>query len=103
MDTENYRLSQSTALVRIPRLCVLVGAYGSGKSTLFDVFSFLKDALAINVSKAVAKRGEYKELVSRGHVGEPIELPLQNRPEITGHDAWSPICSRSSRTTLLAK
>jgi predicted ATPase len=86
IDIKNYRLFQSTALVQIPRLCVLVGANGSGKSTLFDVFSFLKDALAMNVTKAVAKRGGYKELVSRGHAGEPIELTLQFRLDITGHE-----------------
>jgi predicted ATPase len=64
IEIKNYRLFRDTKLTHIARLCVLVGANGTGKSTLFDVFSFLKDALSMNVSKAVAKRGGYKELAS---------------------------------------
>lgn len=86
IEIKNYRLFRDTKLEHIPRLCVLVGANGTGKSTLFDVFSFLKDALAMNVGKAVSKRGGYKELASRGFADEPIELTLQFRLEITGKD-----------------
>ncbi len=86
IEIRNFRLFQEARLAEIPRLCVLVGANGTGKSTLFDVFSFLKDALAMNIGKAVAKRGGYKELASRGHAGEPIELTLQFRLEITGYE-----------------
>lgn len=86
IDIKNYRLFRNTRLRNIPRLCVLVGANGTGKSTLFDVFSFLKDALSMNVGKAVSKRGGYKELASRGFAGEPIEVTLQFRLEITGYE-----------------
>jgi predicted ATPase len=55
-----------------------VGANGSGKSTLFDVFSFLKEALTQNVATAVARRGGYAELVSRGETG-PIEIIVKFR------------------------
>lgn len=82
----NYRLFRDARMESIPRLCVLVGANGTGKSTLFDVFSFLKDALSMNVGKALSKRGGYKEVVSRGHLGEAIELALQFRLEITGYE-----------------
>ena len=85
IEIKNYRLFRSTGIMQIPRLCVLVGANGSGKSTLFDVFSFLKDALSMNVGRAVAKRGGYRELASRGHIDEPIELTFQFRLGITGH------------------
>jgi len=50
---------------------------GSGKSTFFDVFTFLKVCPAQNVAKAVAKRGGFKELVSRG-----AERPISIIPEI---------------------
>lgn len=40
-------------LREIPGLCVLVGANGTGKSTIFDVFAFLRDALTDNVDVAV--------------------------------------------------
>lgn len=86
IEIKNYRLFRHTRLHNIPRLCVLVGANGTGKSTLFDVFSFLKDALAMNVGKAVSKRGGYKELASRGFAAEPIEITLQFRLEITGYE-----------------
>ncbi|SAI69660.1 recombination protein F [Bordetella ansorpii] len=81
---KNYRLFRNTKLEGIPRLCVLVGANGTGKSTLFDVFSFLKDALSMNVSRALAKRGGYREVASRGFTNEPIEITLQFRLEIAG-------------------
>lgn len=86
IDIKNYRLFRDTRLRDIPRLCVLVGANGTGKSTLFDVFSFLKDALAMNVGKALTKRGGYREVASRGFTDEPIELTLQFRLEITGRE-----------------
>lgn len=86
IEIKNYRLFRETKLENISRLCVLVGANGTGKSTLFDVFSFLKDALSMNVGKAVSKRGGYKELASRGFADQPIELTLQFRLEITGKD-----------------
>lgn len=83
---KNYRLFRDAEMKNISRLCVLVGANGTGKSTLFDVFSFLKDALSMNVGKAVTKRGGYKELASRGFAHEPIELTMQFRLEITGYE-----------------
>jgi len=45
ISIKNYRLFRDAKIENIPRLCVLVGANGTGKSTLFDVFSFLKDAM----------------------------------------------------------
>jgi predicted ATPase len=85
IEIRNYRLFRNAKLTNIPRLCVLVGANGTGKSTLFDIFSFLKDALTLTVGKAFAKRGGYREVASRGFAHEPIEITLQFRLEITGH------------------
>jgi len=78
IEIQNYRLFKNAVMDNIPRLAVLVGENGSGKSTLFDVFTFLKDALAQNVAKAVAKRGGFKELVSRG-TESPISIILKFR------------------------
>ncbi len=74
----NYRLFRRAELLKLPRLTIVVGANGSGKSTLFDVFTFLKDALTHNVGAAVARRGGFRELVSRGSEG-PIEITVQFR------------------------
>ena len=75
---KNYRVFQDVKIVNLPKLAVVIGANGTGKSTLFDVFSFLKDALASNVSTAVAKRGGFKELVSRGRKG-PVGITVKFR------------------------
>lgn len=76
---KNFRTFRDVRLNNIPNLCVLVGANGCGKSTFFKVFSFLNDALAMNVSKAVTKHGGWKDLVSRGHEDEPIYIELKFR------------------------
>lgn len=78
IEIRNYRLFRKAELKNLPSLCVVVGVNGSGKSTLFDVFSFLKDALTQNVSVAVAKRGGFRELVSRGVKG-PIGITIKFR------------------------
>lgn len=78
IEIRNYRLFREARLDGIPPMAVVVGANGSGKSTLFDVFSFLKDALASNVAQAVAKRGGFRELVSRGEKG-PIRIEVKFR------------------------
>jgi predicted ATPase len=78
IEIKNYRLFRHAVLGDLPRMSVVVGANGSGKSTLFDVFSFLKEALTQNVASAVARRGGYRELVSRGESG-PIEILVKFR------------------------
>jgi len=78
IEIRNYRLFHSAEVKGLGRLAVFVGANGSGKSTLFDLFSFLKDALTQNVAQAVARRGGFRELVSRGEEG-PIGITLKFR------------------------
>jgi predicted ATPase len=78
IEIRNYRVFKHAVMKSIPRLAVLVGENGSGKSTLLDAFTFLKDALAQNVAKAVAKRGGFKELVSR-EATDPIMIILKFR------------------------
>ncbi len=78
IEIKNYRLFRHAALKKLSSLAVIVGANGAGKSTLFDVFSFLKDALAQNVSVAVTRRGGFRELVSRGEKG-PIGITVKFR------------------------
>jgi len=79
LELENYRVFRKAKFADLPRMSVVVGANGSGKSTLFDVFSFLKEALAQNVAQAVARRGGFGELVSRGQGHETIGITVKFR------------------------
>ena len=78
IEVKNYRVLQDVEITDLPRLAVIIGANGTGKSTLFDVFAFLKDALAADVHSATAKRGGFRELVSRGRDG-PVSITIHYR------------------------
>ena len=78
IEIKNYRVFRDVKLTKLPSMAVVIGANGTGKSTLFDVFSFLKDALAGNAASAVARRGGFGELVSRGEQG-PIGITIKFR------------------------
>lgn len=78
IEIKNYRVLQDAEITDLPKLAVIVGANGTGKSTLFDVFAFLKDALAADIHAATAKRGGFRELVSRGQDG-PISITILYR------------------------
>ncbi len=78
IELRNYRVFLRAELRRLSGLATVVGANGSGKSTLLDVFSFLKEALAGNAAAAVARRGGFRELVSRGETG-PIGITMKFR------------------------
>lgn len=97
---KNYRAFRDVKFTSLPPLAVVIGANGSGKSTLFDVFSFLKDALAGNVASAVAKRGGFRELVSRGQFG-PVGITVKFR-ETTGRLATYilEVASRDGRVVV---
>jgi predicted ATPase len=81
----NFKCFQDAELRNIPRLCVLVGANGTGKSTLFSVFEFLKAALSSNVHTALVKLGGsrgFHEVRSRGATGNiEIELKFRERSD----------------------
>ncbi|MDB9428560.1 AAA family ATPase [Microcystis aeruginosa CS-555/01A07] len=66
----------------IPPFCVIIGANGTGKSTLFDIFGFLRDALKNNIRQALQIRGGYREIITRGQEQEDIEIEMQFRMKI---------------------
>jgi predicted ATPase len=74
---KNYRAFESLEINRIPRFCVIIGANGTGKSTLFDIFGFLRDALKNNIRQALQIRGGFNEVVTRGKEQEEIEIELK--------------------------
>ena len=68
-------------LITATEKTALVGANGTGKSTLFSVFGFLKDALTDNVHVALTKLGGsrgFAEVRSRNAQG-PIEIEIKFR------------------------
>ena len=71
----------------IPNFCVIVGANGTGKSTLFSLFGFLKDALASNINTALMRLGGsrgFEEVRTRGQTGAiEIEIKFRDNPIIS--------------------
>lgn len=81
---KNFRAFRDVHLKDLPNFVVLVGANGTGKSTLFSVFEFLRDAMASNVTAALGKLGGsrgFQEVRSRGSDG-PIEIELKIRADV---------------------
>lgn len=82
---KNYKSFRDATMEDMPRLCVIVGANGTGKTTLFGVFGFLKDCLIHNVRTALQGRGGFREMLSRGvDLAEGIEIEIKFRLEIAG-------------------
>ena len=78
---KNFKSFQDAELSDLPNLCIIVGANGTGKSTIFQVFQFLRDAMAGNVNAALARLGGsrgFQEVRSRNSKG-PIEIELKFR------------------------
>ena len=80
---KNFRAFKDAEMRDVPKMCVLVGANGTGKSTLFSVFGFLKDCLTENIHVALTRLGGsrgFKEVRSRNSDG-PIEIELKLRAD----------------------
>ena len=61
IEIRNYRCLRRAVFVDLSQMTVIVGTSGSGRSTMFDVFDFLKDTLARNVGAAVVPRSGFRE------------------------------------------
>ncbi len=84
---KNFKSYRDAVMDNMPSFCVVVGANGTGKSTLFDVFGFLKDCLTYNVRQALQSRGGFREVLARGTPkGECIELEIKFRLDIANVD-----------------
>ena len=81
---KNFKSFKNVEIKQIPAFCVIVGANGSGKSTIFSVFAFLRDAMNGNVNAAITKLGGSRginEVRSRGAKGAiEIELKFRVKP-----------------------
>ena len=84
LKLKNFKAFKDVEMRGMPNMCILVGANGTGKSTLFSVFGFLKDALTENVHVALTKLGGgrgFREVRSRNSAG-PIEIELKFRTSL---------------------
>ncbi len=74
LKVRNFKSLENVEL-RLSSLHVLVGANGSGKSNLFDVFQFLRE-LAITGESAVHSRGGFSQLVWGGDLKRTMFFEL---------------------------
>jgi len=81
LRVKNFKTFKDIKLSNLPAISVFIGANGTGKTTLFDVFGFLRDSLQDNVKVALQKRGGFKEVVTRGETG-PIEIEIKFREDV---------------------
>ena len=56
ISLKNFKAFKEVEMKDIPPFCVIVGANGTGKSTIFNVLGFLRDAMALKA--AVPTTGE---------------------------------------------
>jgi len=85
---QNFKALKDVHLKNLPSMAVFVGKNGTGKTTLFHVFSFLKACLATNVRSALQKEGGlrgFQEVITRGlPLSDRIVIELKFRLEIAG-------------------
>ena len=88
LRVENYRALKNVEFKNLTPMTVLLGANGSGKSTVFDVFAFLSECFESGLRRAWDRRGRAKELKTRGCDG-PIVIEIKYKepgfPIITYH------------------
>ena len=79
LKIRNYKVFREVMVNDIPNMAIFLGKNGVGKTIFFDVFGFLHDCLSSNAKAALAKRGGFKEVVSREQGGD-IEFVIKFRP-----------------------
>jgi len=91
---ENYKALQNVEINNIGQFAVFLGENGVGKSTLFDVFGFMKQCLTENVRSALQARGGYNEVHTRDTEGD-ILISFQYRVK-----EGPPLCTYELRIGL---
>ena len=91
---ENYKALQNVEINNIGQIAVFLGENGVGKSTLFDVFCFMKQCLTENVRSALQARGGYNEVHTRDTEGD-ILINFQYRVK-----EGPPLCTYELRIGL---
>jgi predicted ATPase len=76
LKVSNYRALRDVAFKDLTPFTVLLGANGSGKSTVFDVFAFLHEAFTDGLRKAWDRRNRMAGIRSIGESG-PVAFELK--------------------------
>ncbi|SHJ37655.1 Predicted ATPase [Tessaracoccus bendigoensis DSM 12906] len=82
---QNYRVLQDVSFQKLTQLTVLVGANGSGKSTVFDAFAFLHEAFTTGLRGAWDRRNRMAAIISRGSDG-PVHFELKYTVPVDGRE-----------------
>jgi len=98
LKVKNFKAFKEIKLTNLPPLSVFIGANGTGKTTLFDIFGFLRDALQTNVRVALQKRGGFQEVITRGEKGA-IEIEIKFR-EVIQDKKQSPLVTYFLKISL---
>ena len=92
LQVTNYRVLRNFQIEHITPLAAFVGANGSGKSTIFDVLSFLAECFTIGLRPAWEERGRFHELRSRGQRGPKkhitIKVTYREQPDVGQMDYY---------------
>ena len=73
------RVLREVEVANIPAMAFFVGANGTGKSTLFDVFAFLRDASVIDAAQAAEQQ-------FMNEIADPVtwpQIPRTSFPSIS--------------------
>ncbi|BBM88899.1 chromosome segregation protein SMC [Spirochaetota bacterium] len=79
LEIKNFKVFKDMKMEKIPDLCVIVGANGTGKSTFLQVFEFLKDAVMFDLKTAVGKLNYIYKLDGIRSIGANKEEPITIR------------------------
>ena len=94
ISLKNFKAFKDAKMEHISHFCVLVGANGTGKTTIFSVFGFLHEAMKSNISTALIKLGGTKgfaDVRSRNSDG-PIKIELKFRSsQVTNESGKTPL------------
>ena len=91
IQIRNFKALKDVRLRNLPAVAVFVGRNGTGKTTLFRVFAFLKECLNSNVRVALQQEGGllgFKEVITRGcdPAKEKISIEIKFRLLIAGRE-----------------